>query len=190
MHLKLPSMIKGWLNTNLSPERLLTQYVSTGKQKYLALLVEHFNLALYHYLVSLSDKETAEDCLQSTWLKVIRVTSLNKQHTNVKSWLYTIARNTLIDELRRQQRWQFEPVSEQQLVSASLVNEIETSDRLAQFNMAIAQLPFAQREAFIFQQEGFSVMEIGQLTEQNFEAVKSRLRYARKNLQMLLEAHT
>jgi DNA-directed RNA polymerase specialized sigma24 family protein len=47
-------------------------------------------------------------------------------------------------------------------------------------------LPFHQREAFIFQQEGFSVEEICTLTDENFETVKSRLRYARNNLKTLL----
>lgn len=182
-------MIKGWFNTNISPERLLEHYVSTSDEKYLTKLVEQFNLSIYHYLYSLSDKETAEDALQVTWLKVMNVRSITQKHTNVKGWLYTIARNTLIDELRRQQKWQWQALEEHHLNSASPVRELELTDRLESFNLAISQLPFYQRETFIFQQEGFSVIEIGELTNENFETVKSRLRYARKNLKEMLGNH-
>ncbi|WP_284244157.1 RNA polymerase sigma factor [Thalassotalea insulae] len=182
-------MIKGWLNTATTPERLLEHYVSTGDNCHLVALVEQFNISIYHYLMSLSDKETAEDALQATWLKVMKVQSTTKQHTNVKSWLYTIARNTLIDELRRQQKWQWQTLEDHHLTGCSLSREFESTDRLALFNLAIMQLPFYQREVFIFQQEGFSILEICELTNENFETVKSRLRYARKNLKAMLGNH-
>jgi RNA polymerase sigma factor (sigma-70 family) len=182
-------MIKGWLNTNITPERLLENYISTGDTVHVVKLVELFNLSLYHYVLSLSDKETAEDIIQLTWLKVMKIQSMNKQHTNVKSWLFTVARNTLIDELRRQKKWQFQSLETQNLSSPSLIEEYEENTRLALFNHAVNKLPFHQREAFIFQQEGFSVYEICQLTNENFEAIKSRLRYARKNLKAMLGHH-
>ena len=178
-------MIKGWLNPSISPETLLSKYYSTGQSRYLTLLVEQFNVSIFHYLLSLSNKEIAEDTLQSTWLKVMN-NGKSKQHTNVKSWLFTIARNTLIDELRRQQKWQWSELSDEQLVSEDLENSIITDNKLAGFNEALTRLPFHQKEAFIFQQEGFSVLEICQLVEENFETVKSRLRYARKHFKAVL----
>lgn len=182
-------MIKGWLNLSTPPENLLMKYATTGEQKYLASLVEQFNLSLYHFLLSLSDKALAEDVLQITWLKVINKASQYQQHTNVKSWLFTIARNSLIDELRKQQKWQWQELSEDIITSKSPCQVVEKHNRLAQFNAAINALPFPQREVFIFQQEGFSVIEIAQLTNENFETVKSRLRYARNNLKALLGTH-
>ena len=177
-------MIKGWLNPAVTPEKLLIDYVSTGNKKCLALLVEQFNLSLFHYLLSLSNKELAEDVIQITWLKVMKNNS--KTHTNVKSWLFTIARRTLIDELRQQKKWQFQALQDDHIVSTNLSDELENTDELKRFNEAISALPFYQKEAFIFQQEGFSILEICQLTDENFETIKSRLRYARNNLKALL----
>jgi len=182
-------MIKGWLNTSTTPERLLEKYVSTGDSNNIAKLVELFNLSIYHYVLSLSDKETAEDIIQTTWLKVLKLSSVNKQHTNVKGWLFTIARNALIDELRRESKWQWQALEEHHIHSSSPAQEIEASTRLTRFNQAVDQLPFYQREVFIFQQEGFSVAEICMLTNENFETIKSRLRYARKNLKAMLGNH-
>ena len=73
-------MIKGWINPANNPEKLLIEYVTTGNQKCLTLLVKQFNLPLYHYLLSLSNPVLAEDVLQSTWLKVMK----NKGFTLIK----------------------------------------------------------------------------------------------------------
>ena len=190
-------MIKGWFNPNISPEILLTRYIATSKDKYFILLVEQFNQPIYHYLLSQSDKEMAEDIIQSMWLKVIKIKETHQAHNNVKSWLFTIARNTLIDEMRRQNRWQTQPLNEadtslelsviSQTVNYTLEQESENKDRLATFNQAITLLPFHQREAFIFQQEGFSVLQIAELTDESFETIKSRLRYARAQIKNFLE---
>jgi RNA polymerase sigma factor (sigma-70 family) len=190
-------MIKGWFNPNISPETLLTRYIATSKDKYFILLVEQFNQPIYHYLLSQSDKEMAEDIIQSMWLKVIKIKDTHQAHNNVKSWLFTIARNTLIDELRRQNRWQVQPLDEadvsselsvlSQTINYTLEQESENRDRLAIFNQAVTLLPFHQREAFIFQQEGFSVLQIAELTDESFETIKSRLRYARTNIKNFLE---
>jgi RNA polymerase sigma-70 factor (ECF subfamily) len=181
-------MIKGWLNTasHLTPEQWLSGYITTGERKYIRLLVEQFNHALYHYLLSQSNKETAEDVIQSTWLKVMNTQQPLKENSQVKSWLYTIARNTLIDELRRQQRWQWHPIEEQVLTSVQLEHSVNKNDQLALFNFALGQLPFHQREAFIFQQDGFSIKEICSLVNEEHETVKSRLRYARNNIKKIL----
>lgn len=184
--MKLPSTIKGWLNPTSTPESLLTKYAATGNKKHLSLLVAQFNLSLYHFLLSLSNKELAEDVLQSTWLKVMTTASKNHQHTHVKSWLFTIARNTLIDELRQQQKWQWQTLHDDIVCPSNLSKAFENANQLEKFNQAITALPFYQREVFIFQQEGFSVLEICELTSENFETVKSRLRYARNNLKTLL----
>jgi RNA polymerase sigma factor (sigma-70 family) len=190
-------MIKGWFNPNISPETLLTRYIATSKDKYFILLVDQFNQPIYHYLLSQSDKEMAEDIIQSMWLKVIKIKDTHQAHNNVKSWLFTIARNTLIDELRRQNRWQTQPLDEAEpslelsvlsaTINYTLEQESENRDRLAIFNQAITLLPFHQREAFIFQQEGFSVLQIAELTDESFETIKSRLRYARAQIKNFLE---
>lgn len=200
MPLKLPSMVKGWFNPNISPEILLTRYIATGKEKYLTLLVAQFNQSIYHYLLSQSDKETAEDLIQSLWLKVLNTNVSNKAHSNAKSWLFTIARNSLIDELRRQKRWQSQSIEEEnssaellmaeRCSSYSLEQAIDAEDKLVRFNHAITLLPILQREAFIFQQEGFSVFQIAELTGESFETIKSRLRYARNHLKNILEAQS
>lgn len=199
-------MIKGWFNPHRQdenqPDKLLARYVATGDSAVLNLLVAQFNPMLFHYLLSQSDHHLAEDVLQNTWLKVINSAAsfdfaFTQQRSNshlinknkVKSWLFKIARNTLIDELRRQNRWQWHSIIEDDIVAdiKSMDKKLILLDQLAVFNHAITQLSFHQREAFIFQQEGLSLDEICQLTEASFETVKSRIRYAKVNLKKQME---
>lgn len=187
--MKLPSTIKGWFNPQYHPDILLEKFALAGEQKYLSALVKHFSPMIFHYLLSQSDYATAEDILQTTWLKVIKKAHQYKKNSSSKSWLFTIARHTLIDELRRLKRWDFQEIEEQYLNSITLSKQIMNNDALSRFNVAIEQLPFYQREAFIFQQEGFSLQEMAQLCGEQQETIKSRLRYARKNIKHYLEQY-
>ncbi|TLU64086.1 sigma-70 family RNA polymerase sigma factor [Thalassotalea litorea] len=199
---KISSLIKGWLNPALSPEQQMLAYCQQPDAARLKPLVERYSDDLYHFLIAQSDVAVAEDILQHTWLKVIEKHQSFKQGSNVKSWLFTIARNTLIDDLRRNQRWDFSDIddaiaaqdsnaerynpdsfnqsslshlSTEQLVSDSEQQGIsETS-----FQLLIQALPMAQRESVILQLEGFSIQDIAMITSEKTETVKSRLRYAK-----------
>jgi len=181
-------MMKGWFNPNVKPELLLDKYAQSGDKKSLAKLIEHYNRDLFHFLLSQSDHATAEDCLQNTWLKVMKNAEQYKLGTSVKNWLFTIARHTLIDELRRLNRWHTRALSEHDLSSLTLSEEVIKKDSLTLFNHIISQLPFYQREAFILQQEGFSLHEIAIMTHEKQETIKSRIRYAKQNIRSTLES--
>lgn len=191
--MKLPSLIKGWLNPASrcfnQPENILANYVATNNSVHLNELVAQFNPSLFHYLLSLSDKHLAEDTLQATWLKVMRSAEKYQAGTSVKNWLFAIARNTLIDELRRINRWQWQDIDETTLDTTNISPDriFAAQENLNIFNQAVDALPFFQREAFIFQQEGFSLNEICELTDENFETVKSRIRYAKQSIKIKLE---
>lgn len=172
------------------PDKLLQQFATTNNCKYLAALVEEYNQTLFHYLLSQSDKAMAEDVLQTTWLKVINKKHLYQPNNSAKYWLFAIARNTLIDELRKQQKWCYQTLEESHIKSPELTLQLSVEQQLNQFNAIIAHLPFHQKEAFVFQQEGFTLKEIAELTDENQETVKSRLRYARQYLRTHLEKNT
>ena len=57
---------------------------------------------LYFYALRLtSDSERADDLLQETMLKVLTYRDKFKQNTNFKAWVYTIMKNTFINDYRR-----------------------------------------------------------------------------------------
>lgn len=184
--LHLPNKIKGLLRTSLSSESLIVKYYQTRKPAHLTALVARYNETIYHYLLTLTQPEIAEDILQSVWLKVIHATPTYPEQIIVKSWLFKIARNSLIDELRKNKKWQFEQLDEQKLITHAIEMTSMCEDKLSMFDQALSQLPILQKESFVFQQEGLSLIEISEITGDGVETIKSRLRYAKTNLRKLM----
>ena len=112
-----------------------------------------------------------------------------EEYKHVKSWLFSVARNALLDELRKQNKYLQVVVEETHLVSEPLDAKFEQADKLAVFNWALEQIPFYQREAIIFQQEGLTLADIALITDESIETVKSRLRYGKRQLKVLLETY-
>ena len=145
--------VKSWLRFTESNESLMLKYGMTSESKYLQILVSRLGDDLYHFLLSQSDPDVAADICQATWEKVINNRRSYSETGTFKSWIFKIARFTLIDELRRLQRWQFVELEEQADSADSMSKVIANNQLQLQFDEALAKLPFLQREAFILQQE-------------------------------------
>jgi RNA polymerase sigma factor (sigma-70 family) len=84
---------------------LLAQRVCDGEQEAFELLVKRYSTSLFHFTYHfLGDYETAGDIVQQVFLQLHL--SLNGLHTSMplKPWLFRVARNRCIDEIRRRQR--------------------------------------------------------------------------------------
>ncbi|MBE0358209.1 sigma-70 family RNA polymerase sigma factor [Pseudoalteromonas aliena] len=184
--------IKSWL-FEMPSKDCMASYAKSGDNRYLEQLIALYSNDLYHYLVTQSNTHLAYDVSQQTWLKVIEKRHLYQAQTTPKAWLFKLARNTLIDEYRKQQRF-VELDENTHLPAQKDKNEsdltIDSSNiNYEAFDAALKQLSFVQREAITLQQEGFSLADIELITQSNHESVKTRLRYAKQNLKRLLGAN-
>lgn len=194
----LISNVQRWLGQGPSqlhadPDaQLMWRFHRSGDARCLSQLVERLGDDLYHFLLTQSDASLAEDLSQAVWLKVLE----NKEayepgHARFKTWLFTLGRNLLIDEMRRRQRWQSNDLDEDELeqwLFRSQEQQYQNEQLQQRFDHLLLQLPFVQREAFVLQQEGFSLADISQITGAAQETVKSRLRFARRFFHHHLEA--
>jgi RNA polymerase sigma-70 factor (ECF subfamily) len=207
--LSLKSVFTGFSITKMSNEELIQRYAKNKECQFLGQLYDNCERDLYYFLLTLTDKELAQEIAQHTWLKVIEKSHLYRTHGSFKSWLFTISRRCLIDEFRKQGRFDqlLEEPSEGQKVhdSASKNQDHDSSMNLTdvelvsanesessfinQFNIGLSLLPFSQKEAFCLQQEGFSLAQIAQLTASESETVRSRIRYAKQALKKHLEKY-
>ena len=175
---------KNWLSKPFDPESLMVRFCQTGSQTDLSRLFNHYGQDVYHYLVSLSNREIAQDVSQKTWLKVIEKKHLYQEQSSLKAWLFTIATNTLRDEIRLSSRL---VSTEHEQFDALLTTKDKAQERiLERYNEALMQLPFKQRESFMLQQEGFSLAQIADITSDPHETIKTRLRYAKQHLKSKL----
>lgn len=180
--------LKSWLGVAESDEDLMLKYGDTGDVKYLSELIKRLGDDVYFYLVKHSDSELAKDICQQTWLKVIDKRRSYSSTGSVKSWLFKIGRTSLIDEYRKQSRWQSLQDENMVIAEDNEVTHLFEIDKVAAFNLALSRLPFLQREALVLQQEGFRLREISLITNTELETIKTRIRYAKQHLKTLLQS--
>ena len=184
--------IKSWLFETPSKD-CMASYAKSGDNRYLEQLIALYSNDLYHYLVTQSNTHLAYDVSQQTWLKVIEKRHLYQGQTTPKAWLFKLARNTLIDEYRRQKHFveldENTHLAAQNDKSESGLTIGSSNISYDAFDAALKQLSFVQREAVTLQQEGFSLADIELITQSSLETIKTRLRYAKQNLKRLLGAN-
>lgn len=125
-----------------------------------------------------------EEIAQEAWMTVIQAATGYTAQGTFKTWLYQIARNAMVDFWRRKDN-QHEPMDTAPEPSTESTYE-HNSENEQHILRAIGELPLEQRDAILLREQGFSLAEIGEITGAEQEAVKSRLRYARKQLRQWL----
>lgn len=133
----------------------------------------------------------AEDLVQETFLTVWRKAALySSQRGAPSTWIFTIARNLRIDQLRRQSNKPYEDLDTVELASDAplgnvLLEQQQVVDRVTQ---ALATLPQEQQEvvrlSFI---HDLPHAQIAETVGIPLGTVKSRLRLAYQRLRPLLE---
>ena len=142
---------------------------------------------------------TAEDLTQEVFMRVYKSAGRYKPRSQFQTWIYTIAKNVGLNELRRNKRL---PLSlheafgtgEKELSGGgedpnvtSPDEEIMQKEKVAEIRAAINNLPKNQRIAVILKRyEGFSYAEIATTLDISDKAVKSLLSRAKENLKIRL----
>lgn len=146
---------------------------------------------------SVQNQAVADDLVQELWFAVARTAASYEPTAKFKTWLFTMARNRVIDHARTAKN--HTSIDAENDDGESVFSDLAADSRLGPLRQvtsreqakallnAIEQLPADQREAFLLQAEGdMSVDDIAAATGVSFETAKSRLRYARNKLKELL----
>lgn len=167
-------------------EELMLRYGAGDAEAFETLYRRHRG-PLYRFLLrQANDAATAEELFQDVWMRVIDYRERYEPRARFSSWIYAIAHNRLMDLYRARGKASFlageesgealESLPADDIPADALLDRRRAAERLL---AALAELPEAQREAFLLQQEGdLSVEEIGAATGVSRETAKSRLRYA------------
>jgi RNA polymerase sigma factor (sigma-70 family) len=183
-----------------SDEALIARYAA-GDAGAFAQLYERHEMRTWRYLErNVGNRATAEELMQEVWFAVARDAARYQPTARFTTWLFTIARNRMIDALRTTRRqlsletvgYEAEPVVQQLSTepAAGPLEAVVLRDQAAALAHALGQLPREQRDAFLLQVEGeLTVEEVATITGSSFETTKSRLRYARSRLRELLSEY-
>lgn len=173
-----------------SDEELMLSYAAGSADSFDTLYARHKG-GVYRYLLrQCSNRSIADELFQDVWMNAIRARARYAPTAKFTTWLYTLARNRLIDHWRSTGSAHFSSLDEENEDGESRLESLpsadgdpraglETAQVRERLQAALATLPTAQRDAFLLQQEGgLSLAEIATLTGVGQETVKSRLRYA------------
>jgi RNA polymerase sigma-70 factor (ECF subfamily) len=157
---------------------------------------------LFRYLRHLSGSDAiAADLFQQSWLKLLELARSGlyraQPGASFRSYLYTLGRNYFVDAYhRRHEESRTESLDSRDTavrrsdVGHPTPEEETASDRRDSLLLrALAQLPPEQREVAVMWSQGWSVVEIAELTRAPPDTVASRRKYAIKRLRELLAEH-
>jgi RNA polymerase sigma-70 factor (ECF subfamily) len=162
-------------------------------------LIEQYQYRLLRYLLYLTgSREAAEDFFQETWVRVIDRGHQYNGKFKFETWLFTIARNLVIDFRRRKTAGSLdalsepgegqpmaEPAAPDNLSAADLAAAHEESERVW---AALVRLPAFYREVLLLRfQEDLSLEEIAAVVAAPLSTVKSRLYRGLSELREKLE---
>lgn len=150
---------------------------------------------VYHMLKSAHLELLAEDLCSETFYKAFRsLHSFREVDASFSTWLYTIARNTVLSELRKQRTGNISldesgyiPVASNDAVPEQAVLR---SEKVSMVREAINNLPEKQRSALILREyDQLDYQEIAGILGQSVSAVKSLLFRARTSVKSQLEPY-
>ena len=167
-------------------------------------LIEQYQHRLLRYLLFLTGKrEVAEDLFQETWMRVLLRGAQYNGKARFDTWLFTIARNLVIDLSRKRQMASLDEMSEAgdderpfevALDGPSPLEQFATREDQAEVAAVLLKLEPNYREVLVLRfHEELSLEEIAAFTRAPLSTVKSRLYRGlaalRPEVEMLRKAH-
>ncbi len=178
--------------------------VKQGDRDAFTALVEKYKQPVMNLAYrTLSDATEAEDLAQHVFLQVFKSAHRYEVTAKFSTWIFTIARNLCLNEIRRRSRHPAESLDEvspenedqplrqvQDVKSSSPPNALLQSELEEKVQLALAELPEKQRTALLLcRQEELSYEEIAQVLDCSLSATKSLIHRGRETLKGVLKPY-
>lgn len=181
-------------------ERDLVLAARNGDGVAMKTLTERYYPRIYRMLAAMvRDDELALDLAQETFAKAIQAIAGFEMSSSFYTWLYRIARNTAVDNVRRMKNMSGgceydDAIDHPGDIGAGPVAPLEPSravgarELMRKVRLAMDELSIGQREILVLREiEGMSYEEIARVLEIRKGTVMSRLFAARMRLREILE---
>jgi RNA polymerase sigma-70 factor, ECF subfamily len=149
-------------------------------------LIEKYQHRLLRFLLYLTGRrEMAEDFFQETWIRVLERGSQYDGRHEFSTWLFTIARNLVIDDLRRKRPASLDSLADEDAAAPfdlpatgqpSAFDATVQREQNEQISAGMLHISAEYRESLLLRyQEGMSLEEIATVTGAPLGTVKSRI---------------
>ncbi|PTL54406.1 RNA polymerase sigma factor [Paraconexibacter algicola] len=174
-----------------SDEQLLASF-RAGNDDAFQVLHDRYRQRLFTYARQMLGGSTsdAEDAMQDVFLRAYGALRADERPVSVRAWLYRVAHNRCIDQLRRPRPATVELHDELQASALhDPLTEASRREDLQRLVTDVGRLPEQQRSALLLREmEGLSYVELATALECSVPAVKSLLVRARMGLVEQAEA--
>ncbi len=171
-----------------------------GDESALPLLIKRHIRSVYNFIYRfIGNKQNTDDITQEVFIKMWKKINTYKPSKNFKTWLFSIARNTSIDWLRKKKNFVFSDLehededysfSDNLADPAPLPDElIEQIEKTNMLSNILGQLPPLYREVLLLKYyQQFTFEEISKILKKPMNTVKSQHRRGLFLLRKLLDA--
>jgi len=186
------------------PDAILMLRVKDGDMEAFEALVERYKQPVINLLYrTLPDATEAEDLAQNVFIQVHKSAHRYEASARFSTWLFTIARNLCLNEIRRRSRHPAESMDvphpdneDQPLRQIEDVKQFAPPDTMLHGELtdkieeAIAGLPENQRTAMLLcRQDDLSYEDIAKVLGCSLSATKSLIHRARETLKLRLKPY-
>ncbi|BCR06068.1 RNA polymerase sigma factor [Desulfuromonas versatilis] len=170
----------------MSDEELMLAYSEGDMEAFEVLYARHKSRVFGFLLTRLKNRDDAEDVFQAVFSRLHRGRHRYRAEIPFLPWLFTIARNTLIDHVRKGETYARHITSSEQAVEAYAAPEAGT-DPLRTTIAQLARLNESQRRALEMRfEEGLSFAEIAQRTQTSADNARQIISRAIRRLRGLM----
>jgi len=189
---------------NPDPDAALMLRVKRGDDAAFAELVEKYKQPVMNLVYrTLRDATEAEDLAQNVFLQVHKSAHRYEATARFSTWLFTIARNLCLNEIRRrtrhpadslestQQENEDQPARQFEDVKTALPQDALLQRELEQkIEQALAELPETQRTAILLcRRDNLSYEDIAEIIGCSLSATKSLIHRGRETLKQKLKPY-
>jgi len=168
-----------------SDEQLVALF-RAGNEEAFGVICDRFQTRLLAYVRRMlppGPRANAEDVLQDVYMRAYSALRADDRPVAVRAWLYRVAHNRCIDELRRPGAQPTEIVEQEGDPRLDPALAAERRENLRRLVVDLGRLPEQQRSALLMREiEGFTYAELGSTLGVTQPAVKSLLVRARVGL--------
>lgn len=177
------------MSLDVSDRELIERYRS-GEERALAFLFQRYVSSIYRFIYRMvGDRAVAEDLVQETFVKAWKKLSSFDASRSFKAWLFTIAKNSALDELRKKHPIAFslwkneeddEPFSDSLVDDQPLMDEVlQIQEDHQLLSKALDELsPPIKSLVLMRAEEDLTFQEIADVHRESLNTVKSRYRRA------------
>lgn len=162
-------------------ELLINRYLE-GDQISLKMLIDKYTPSVYNFTKRFTGSLYAPDVTQEIFIKVWKnLKNFDKGKAQFKTWLFTIARNSVTDYLRKKKSIPFSSLSDDNFIEDNIEDEAKLPDEIIDnlkdkemLNKVLDELsPEYRLILTLYYQEDMTFKEIGDVLDKPLNTVKS-----------------